>query len=283
MKFWSIEGNTQKLDGGAMYGNAPRAMWEKWSPPDEKNRIHLACRSLLMQTDKGENILFEAGIGAFFDPALRDRYGVQESDHVLLKSLEKVGVPHDKINKVVLSHLHFDHAGGILTAFEEGQPKLLFPNAKFYVGEEHWNRARNPHPRDKASFITVMNELLESSGRLVLVPRNGASDLAPLITFHFSDGHTPGLMLAQINLKNGPIVFTSDLIPGAPWVHVPLSMGYDRFGEMVIDEKRQLLEELITKNSKLFFTHDPKVPCGLLKRDEKGKFFTEPFKLEELA
>ena len=111
MKLWSILGNSQRLDGGAMFGNAPRAMWSNWSPPDELNRIELSCRALLARPLNGKTVLFEAGIGAFFEPRLRERYGVVEERHVLLDSLAEAGVSHEDIEVVVLSHLHFDHAG----------------------------------------------------------------------------------------------------------------------------------------------------------------------------
>ena len=130
MKLWSIRGNTQKLDGGAMYGNAPKAMWERWSPPDGENRIDLACRALLASPLAGKTVLFETGIGAFFEPKLRERYGVQEANHVLLDSLREAGFSHEDVDVVVLSHLHFDHAGGLLAPWVEGEsPRLLFPNA----------------------------------------------------------------------------------------------------------------------------------------------------------
>ena len=92
MQLWSINGNSQKLDGGAMFGNAPKAMWSRWIAPDELNRIPLSCRCLLIKDLEGRNVLFETGIGAFFEPALRERYGVVESHHVLLESLAAAGV-----------------------------------------------------------------------------------------------------------------------------------------------------------------------------------------------
>ena len=133
---WSILGNSQKLDGGSMFGNAPKAMWSHWATVDEENRIDLACRCLLVQ-DGDRTILFEAGIGAFFPPELRERYGVQESEHVLLRNLAAVGVQPADIDVVVLSHLHFEHAGGVLAAHCDGTAaELVFANASYVVGED---------------------------------------------------------------------------------------------------------------------------------------------------
>ncbi len=282
MKLWSIRGNSQKLDGGAMFGNAPRAVWEKWAAPDDLNRIELACRALLASPLAGKTVLFETGIGAFFEPKLRDRYGVQESRHVLIESLREAGFEHEDIDVVVLSHLHFDHAGGLLAPWSEGRElELLFPNATFLVGAEHWARALQPHPRDRASFIPELPQLLRDSGRLEIVEGPYSKALGPSVRFSFSDGHTPGLMLAEIvgpeqvdGQPRGGVVFCADLIPGRSWVHVPITMGYDRNAELLIDEKRSFLEDKLARNVHLFFTHDPQVALAQVVRDEKGRFAT---------
>ncbi len=271
-----VPGNTQRLDGGAMFGNAPRVLWERWLRPDELHRVPLACRALLVR-EEDRLVLFETGIGAFFEPKLRERYGIQEERHVLLDSLAAHGVSHDEIDVVVLSHLHFDHAGGLLTAWEEGRdPELLFPRARFVVGRRQWERARSPHPRDRASFIPVILDLLGGSGRLELVDGERSEALGPTYRHLFSDGHTPGMLMTEISTDGGPVVFVGDLVPGRPWTHVPITMGYDRYPELLIDEKRALFEELLPRGGRIFYTHDPEVGLARLVRDEKGRFRGEP-------
>jgi len=253
-----------------MFGNAPKGMWEKWIPPDDRNRIPLACRCLLVR-DGGRNVLLEAGIGAFFEPALRERYGVVEERHVLVESLAALGISPDQIDVVVLSHLHFDHAGGLLSAFG-GAPQLVFPRASYVVGAEAWARAKSPHARDRASFIPGLTDLIEATGRLELVSGDTSRVLGEGYTFHRSSGHTPGLLLTEVAMPDGPVVFCADLIPGKAWVHLPITMGYDRYPELLIDEKTALLGDLLERHGRLFFTHDPVVAMGTLVRDDRGKF-----------
>jgi glyoxylase-like metal-dependent hydrolase (beta-lactamase superfamily II) len=280
MKLWSILGNSQRLDGGAMFGNAPKAVWQKWIPADAANAIPLACRALLADGLAGRTVLFETGIGAFFEPRLRERYGVVEGEHVLLESLRAAGFEHTDIDVVVLSHLHFDHAGGLLKAWRDGEPSsLLFPNATFVVGAAHWQRALDPHPRDRASFIAELPQLLQDSGRLEIVEGEYSQALGRAVRFELSNGHTPGLMLAEIVGTEGGVVFCADLIPGRPWVHLPITMGYDRYPELLIDEKRKFLEDKRQRRVRLFFTHDSECAMATVVRDEKGRYSTA----EEMA
>ena len=275
VKWHAVEGNMQHLDGGAMFGHVPKVMWEKWIQPDQNNRIPLNCRALLVQTEDGRNFLFEAGIGAFFDPKLKERYGVTPNEHILLKNLEKIGVPHDKINGLIISHLHSDHAGGLLSAYEDGPQRILFPNAKIYVGKRHWEMSQNPHPREAASFISYLNKLLEETGRLVLIEGESHPDLDFGVNFLYSDGHSIGMMLACIQLDTGPMLFVTDLAPGAAWVNLIVYMGYDRFPEQKYDEKSKIFDYILKNKGSLFFTHDPVMVHGVMQKDAQGKYFVK--------
>ena len=292
----SVPGNRQRLDGGAMFGNAPRALWAKLCPPDDENRISLSCRALLVERGD-QRVLFETGIGLFFAPALRQRFGVFEDDHVLLTSLAALGLSDADITHVVLSHLHFDHAGGLLSPYEAGQPlRLLFPRARFVVSQAALERAEHPHARDRASFIPELPGLLRQSGRLHVIPERRSEDASlPGLRFHYSDGHTPGLMLTEVlgapsaaddDVGNGAgsLTFLGDLVPGSAWVHLPMTMGYDRFPELLIDEKTALLGSLLQRRGRLFFTHDLDVAMATLEQRADGRFIaTQPVRDADLV
>lgn len=271
----ALEGNRQRLDGGSMFGNAPRPVWERWAAPDALGRIELACRSLLIEGD-GKKVLCETGIGAFFEPKLADRYGVQEpSRHILLESLAKLGIDESQIDYVVLSHLHFDHAGGLLHSFADqqaGKTDLLFSKAKYVIGKEAWERAIKPHSRDRASFIPGMTDQLQASGRLVLIDGDHIPGLWPdRLRFLRTSGHTPGQLHTVFRGARSTVFFAGDLIPGTAWVHLPITMGYDRYPELLIDEKAQVYQSAVSEKWWAFYTHDSKVAMSHIAQDA-GKF-----------
>jgi glyoxylase-like metal-dependent hydrolase (beta-lactamase superfamily II) len=281
-RLFSLLGNPQKLDGGSMYGNAPKELWKRWSKPDELNRINLQCRSLLVEEDWQDSqrrVLLETGVGLCFPPELQKRYGIEGDTHMLLDQLKSLNFDQSAIDVVVLSHLHFDHAGGLLSPYKSGMEQhLLFPYATYVVSEKQWNRAIQPHLRDRASYLPHLHKLLEASGRLYIVEdgREKVENLlGPDYSFSYSDGHTPGLMLTKVALPSSQfsfssITFCADLIPGLPWVRAPITMGYDRYPELLINEKQQLLKEVQAASGALFFTHDEQCAGCTLQVDDKG-------------
>jgi glyoxylase-like metal-dependent hydrolase (beta-lactamase superfamily II) len=273
IKLTSLCGNFMKLDGGAMFGNAPKALWQRWIKPDQNNLIDIGSRSLLIES-KEYKILFETGLGAYLSPDMKKRFQVLEEGHVLLKSLKEHGIDHSDITHVILSHLHFDHAGGLLKQWEEGSHdlKLLFNNAQYITGKANFERSQSPHLRDQASFIPGLGSLLKKSGRLVLKKDGDTLKLGDIsIKFIESNGHTPGMILSDIKANNLSIIFTGDLMPGLPWVNLPITMGYDRNGEQLIDEKLKVLEKVYENNALLFFPHDPVYAVSNLSFDENKK------------
>ena len=271
VKLHSILGNSIKLDGGASFGNAPRRLWERWAPPDRWNRIQLATRALLAITEK-HRVLFEAGVGAFLGPKYRERFGVEESEHVLLESLASAGLTHRDVTEVILSHLHFDHAGGLLSAWQDGKdPELLLPNAEFLVSERAWERATHPHHRDRASFSPVINQALVRSSRLVQLKGDETLSFDELeVQFFESDGHSPGMLCSDLRWSGGRMLFGADLIPGRFWVHLPITMGYDRCAELLVDEKEAVLSSLAEEDAWIFYAHDPEMAVSKVEYDATG-------------
>ena len=273
IKLTSLRGNYMRLDGGSMFGNAPKALWQKWIKPDDQNLIDIGSRSLLIET-KEHKILFETGVGAYLSPDMKKRFSVIDNDHILLQSLKEHGLDHTDITHIILSHLHFDHAGGLLKQWEKESQNLdlLFPNAQYITGKSNFERSCSPHSRDRASFIPELNSLLDNSNRLVLKKDGDTLDLGDVtIEFIESNGHTPGMILSDIKVNDFRIIFMGDLIPGYPWVNLPITMGYDRYPEQLINEKAMVLERAYNNKAFLFFTHDPVYAVSKLEFDTKRK------------
>ncbi len=267
-----LEGNRMMLDGGAMFGHAPKELWKQWLKPDAQNRIPVACRSLLIQHEKHGNILFDPGVGCALPPKLLDRFMIEPRCNQILQSLSEEGISEEEINYVIFTHLHFDHCGGVLSSQKEGQ-NLLFPHAQYLVSELHWQRAKQPLLRDKASFPQDILQALERSGRLCLLLEKDLSMFGKDVSLRFSHGHTPGLIHAKVQAGREVIFYPSDLLPASLWVNPALVMGYDCHADLVCIEKQALLKEIIKEKGKVIFIHDAIHSQGFLQQDAHGGVF----------
>lgn len=242
------------LDGGGMFGVVPRALWERHLPPDERNRVTLAVRCMLV-IDGARKILVDVGTGTRWDGKHRDMYGITHPSSVETE-LAKLGLTRDDITDVVLTHLHFDHAAGT-TREGHGQPQLAFPNATHHLQRRHWNWAHHPSEKDAGSFRHDDFALLERSGKLHLL--EGNTELYPGLELFVSEGHTVGLQLVRLETDDGSLLFCGDLVPTTAHLRASWISAYDLYPLTAIEEKRQLLAQAIEERSRLFLAHDPTV------------------------
>jgi len=262
----ALDTGTFALDGGAMFGVVPRTLWEKSNPPDERNRITMAARVLLLRGG-GRTILVDTGNGGKFNEKLRTIYRMENAQGGLEGSLARHGVTPETVTDVILTHLHFDHAGGA-TAFREGEPAPAFPNARYYVQAEHWRAARAPTERDRASFFADDFEPLRRAG--VLDFTEGEGEILPGIRVTVIHGHTAALQCPVVSDGRTTLFYCADLVPTSS--HVPLAwiMGYDLRPLVTLEEKRRILGQAAEEGWVMVFEHDPLLGAARLARTEKG-------------
>lgn len=254
------------LDGGAMFGIVPKALWERRIPADEKNRIPLAMRCLLLR-GHGRIILIDTGLGDKYDEKFGRLFAVDRSGHDLLVSLASLGVSPEDVTDVLLTHLHFDHCGGGTTRNESGELVTTFPNAVYHVQEEHWAWAHTS-PREQASFLAENLDPLDASGQLNLL-EEGAAPL-PDIELLRVDGHTRGQQLPLVHGDGQALLYAADLLPTA--AHVPLLwiMAYDIEPLVTLEEKRRILARAAAEEWTVFFEHDTVHTTGRIGETAKG-------------
>jgi glyoxylase-like metal-dependent hydrolase (beta-lactamase superfamily II) len=260
-----IRDGTFALDGGAMFGVVPRVVWEKTNPPDARNRIPLALRCMLIE-DGRRRILVDDGIGDKWNEKHREMYAIDHTRLTLDSELARAGIGRASITDVVLTHLHFDHAGGTTTRSADGSLEVAFPNATFHVQRRNWEWAMNPSDKDAGSYLAENFAPLEQTGRLHLL--EGESQLAPGIDILVADGHTPGLQLVRVSDGEGCVVHCADLIPTSSHLKPHYLMGYDLEPLKTIEEKKVLLAEAIEDGWILYFEHDPRIAaCTVTEKD----------------
>jgi glyoxylase-like metal-dependent hydrolase (beta-lactamase superfamily II) len=267
MHFGNIEvhylhGGTFGLDGGAMFGVVPKVLWEKKSPPDEKNRIRLRANSLLVRTG-GKNILVETGNGTKWDAKQRGIYAVQDGDP-LMDSLKRAGVGPEQIDMVINTHLHFDHCGGNTRAAGD-RVVPSFPNARYLVQRAELEHARNPTERDRASYFPENFEPIAKEGRWELF--DGNSEIVPGISVSLIPGHNASIQAVTISGGGKHLAFVADLFPTRHHISLPWIMAYDLYPLQTLETKRQWIPRLVAQQTILVFGHDPDVPVATLHKD----------------
>ena len=250
-----------RLDGGAMFGSVPKNLWNKKIPADAENCIPMVTRSLLIETEN-RKMLVDAGMGEKWSDKERLIYAIKNTpvDQLPFRSFD--------ITDVLLTHLHFDHAGGI-SYFDNGTLKLTYPQAIHYLQEENLRNASVPGLRERASYLLDNVSILDQA-RLTLV--KGHASITDSIQPRVMHGHTRGLQAFIINTGQGIVAYPSDLIPTAQHVSLPWVMGYDMSAVTVLEEKADFLSQAVKENWLLIFEHDATTAAAYIKRDEKGNF-----------
>ena len=250
------------LDGGAMFGSVPKVLWEKRIPADEKNRVPLVSRILILESST-HKIIVEMGCGEKWSEKERDIFNFSaRSSRPLHKVLEGV-------SDVILTHLHFDHAGGLSYLDENQELKLSFPDAKYYLQATHWDYVKNPVQREKASFL---KENIEPLNQVDLRLSTNGQQILPNIRVWELSGHTRGMQWVEVFDESNTLVFPADLIPTAHHLPTPYVMGYDICAERTFLEKEAFLTQAVSDDWTLVFAHDLNTAAAKVGRSSSGRF-----------
>ena len=248
------------LDGGAMFGVVPRVLWEKKLPPDERDRVKMALRCLLIRHD-GKTILIDTGIGDKLDSTEQGRFGV-EREGGLLTELASHGVTPDKVDVVVDTHLHMDHAGGNTTR-KLGALVPTFPNAEYWIQRIEWEEAVKPNERTRATYLPENLEPLAAAGQVRLI--DGSVEIVPGVRWFSTPGHTRGHGSVLLESDDESALYTVDVCPFVAHLErLAWIPGFDVEPLVSLETKRQIIADVVTNNRLVIFDHDPDVIAARL-------------------
>jgi glyoxylase-like metal-dependent hydrolase (beta-lactamase superfamily II) len=259
-----------RLDGGAMFGVVPKTLWAKRTPADDRNRIAMAMRPLLVRGDR--LMIVDAGAGEKMPAKLQEIYAFEPAEN-LDASLAAAGVRAAEIQIVLASHLHFDHAGGFTVQDASGAVVPRFPNARYVINAGEYEDATHPHERNRASYFNDNYVPLETAG--VVDFTYGDEAIMPGVRVRRTGGHTRWHQIVYLESGGRTAVFAADLIPSAAHVDVPWIMGYDLYPMETLEFKRAFVREAIDREYVIFFEHDPTIATGYI-RERDGRPFVEP-------
>jgi len=244
-----------------MFGSVPKVLWQRSIAADDSNRIQLACNLLVLEGE-GRRVLVDVGMGRKWSEKEVSIYSIEYLDELPLHQV----VP--KVTDLILTHLHFDHAGGISYRDADGEIHAAFPEARVILSQKNLHHAQHTGVREKASYLTE-NIIPATSGQLLLT-EDGAQPMAHIKMWQ-SNGHTHGLQCVIIGEGAGAIAYPSDLIPTAHHLSVPYVMGYDLCAETSMREKDEFLKRAVAEEWRVVFEHDADTPCATLAFDDRGR------------
>jgi glyoxylase-like metal-dependent hydrolase (beta-lactamase superfamily II) len=262
----TLSDGTFRLDGGAMFGVVPKPLWVKRAPADERNRIALGLRPLLV-TVEGRRVLIDAGVGDKMSERDAEIYALDRTRH-LDHALAAAGVTANDIDVVLATHLHFDHAGGF-TSLVDGVLMPRFPNARYLIRRAEWDDATHPHERNRASYLQENFLPLAEAGVVDFIEEDG--EVLPGISVWRTGGHTMHHQLVRIESGGRAAVFVADLMPTSAHVDEPWIMGYDLYPMDTLVYKKAFVREAIEREYVIFFEHDPAMPAGIIRADGRRK------------
>ena len=257
------------LDGGAMFGVVPKTFWEKKAPPDDRNRIRMAMRCILLRAAR--TMLIDAGCGDKMTPKQADIYRF-ERDFNLRHSLSAAGTSPEAIDVVLATHLHFDHAGGFTERAADGSIRPRFPRAQYVIRRGEFEDAMNPNERTKGSYFLENYKPLAEHNVLQLVDDDVS--IMPGVRVRRTGGHTMHHQIVLIESAGKTAVFAADLLPTAAHLPEVWVMGYDLFPLDTLNFKRAFLREAIEREYLILFEHDPNIAAGYI-REKDGKRYVE--------
>jgi glyoxylase-like metal-dependent hydrolase (beta-lactamase superfamily II) len=262
------------LDGGAMFGIVPRPLWERKIAPDAPNRIRLAARCLVaVDRDARRVVLVDDGVGEKWSPRQIDIYAIDRSGGDLDAGLARLGLSRTDVTDVLLTHLHFDHAGGTTRRGPAGRLELSFPRATHHLQRRHWQLAHAPSEKDAGSFFAEDFDLLQHSNLLHLV--EGEAQLFPDVELIVSEGHTAAQQLPRFHGDGGHLTFCGDIIPTHAHLRPSWVMAYDNSPVTTVEEKKVLLAEALEDDGILFLEHDTGMAACRLGEEDGRPVFRE--------
>ncbi len=269
-EIYAVESGRFRLDGGAMFGVVPKTLWQRSIEPDEKNRILMAMRCLLIKSDiSGKIYLVDNGTGTKFDEKMSRIYDLDYDHSDLVGSLEACDVLPDEITDIIFTHLHFDHCGGTTYYDQTGNLRHRFKNARYHVNRRHLDNAMNPNAREKASFLNDNIDPISTSERLHTV--EDLHEFEEGLTTLTVEGHTIGQQLPVIEGAGKKLVYAADLIPTHVHVPLPWIMGYDMQPLKTLAEKENFLKLASANGWYLFLEHDAEHEMITI-REEEGRY-----------